>query len=350
MTVRRVLAYLSCFVAGIILGGALISQWMKTEPLPVPAGASPAVQSAIKNAEPVNVAIRKLMRPQNDEQWRTAIKQRAEAQAVSLDELSEQLNVTIVRDTIAGVPVHWVTPNRAQNTNSEALFVYIHGGAYVFGGGDAAVSEGALISSISGIKTVSIDYRMPPEHPHPAAINDVSDVYRVLLESYAAEKMAIGGTSAGGGLSLAAIHQFKTQGLAVPAALYLGTPWADLTKTSDTLYTMEGIDRILVTYDGGLQAAALLYAGDTELTDPLISPVYGDFTDFPPTYLVTGTRDLLLSDTARVHRKLRQAGVIAELNVYEGISHAEYAMLPGSPEFLQSYGELSQFLQTHLNK
>lgn len=349
MAVRRGLAYLSCLLIGMILGGVFITLWMKPEPLPAPAGASPAIQAAISNAEPVNVAVRKLLRPQNEDQWRTAIKQRAEAQAVSLDALSEQLGVTIKRDTIAGVAVHRVTPN-STTASSDALFIYLHGGAYVFGGGDAAVGEAALISSLSGLDTVSIDYRMPPDHPHPAAITDVAAVYRVLLQSYSAGKMGMGGTSAGGGLTLAAVHYFKQQGLPVPGALYLGTPWADLSKTSDTLYTMEGIDRILVTYDGALEAAALLYAGDTPLKDPLISPVYGDFNGFPPTYLVTGTRDMLLSDTARVHRKLRQAGVIAELNVYEGLSHAEYAMVPDSPEFQQSYGELSHFLQTHLKK
>jgi monoterpene epsilon-lactone hydrolase len=347
MTVRRGLSYLSCFVIGIILGGTLIAQWMKADPLPAPAGASHAIQAAISHAEPVNVAVRKLLRPLNEDQWRTATKQRAEAQAVSLDELSEQLGVTIKRDTIAGVAVHRVTPN-ATAADNDTLFIYLHGGAYVFGGGDASVREAALISALSGLEAVSIDYRMPPDHPHPAAITDVADVYRVLLQSYAAEKMGMGGTSAGGGLTLAAVHYFKQQGLPVPGALYLGTPWADLTKTGDTLYTMEGIDRILVTYDGALEAAALLYAGDTPLTDPLISPVYGDFTGFPPTYLVSGTRDMLLSDSARVHRKLRQAGVIAELNVYEGLSHAEYAIVSDSPEFQQNYGELSTFLNTHL--
>ena len=127
-----------------------------------------------------------------------------------------------------------------------------------------------------------------------------------------------------------------------------GVAWADLTDASDSLHTNEGIDRILVTYHGMLKSAAILYAGDVELTHELISPVYGDFAGFPPTYLVTGTRDMLLSDTARVHRKLRTAGVVADLNVYEGMSHAGYAFLVGSPEYQQTYGELAQFLAAHL--
>ena len=105
---------------------------------------------------------------------------------------------------------------------------------------------------------------------------------------------------------------------------------------------------MLVSYYGMLEACALLYAGETDLKDPMISPVYGDFSDFPPTYLVSGTRDMLLSDTVRVHRKLRVAGVTADLNVYEGLSHAEYAMVIGSPEWQQVYAELKLFLLTHL--
>ena len=160
--------------------------------------------------------------------------------------------------------------------------------------------------------------------------------------------LALGGTSAGGGLTLAAVHRFLALGLDVPGALYAGTPWADLTKTSDTLFTNEAVDRVLLTYDGLLRAAAELYADGHDLKDPLLSPVYGDFAGFPPTYLVTGTRDMLLSDTARTHRKLRAAGAVADLNVYEGVSHADYLLVPDSPESKEVYAELNAFLLRHL--
>ncbi len=160
-----------------------------------------------------------------------------------------------------------------------------------------------VIASQVKIPVLSIDYRMPPEHPFPGAVQDVVAVYKHLLKTRHARSIALGGSSAGGGLALASTHKLIELGLDIPAALFAGTPWADLTKTGDSHYTNEGIDRILVTYDGLLADAAKLFAGDHDMKNPLISPVYGDFTGFFPTYLVTGTRDLFLSDVVRTHRK-----------------------------------------------
>ena len=348
MKIRTVAVGCLLLVAGLVVGMLLAGQLYKATNLPTPASASEALQQAIVDAGKPDVALRKLLVPQSADQWHSAIALRAESQEVSLDELAAELNVAITRDVIAGVAVHRVVPNDV--VLGKGLFIYIHGGAYVFGGGDASVPEGALISARSGIATISIDYRMPPDYPHPAAVTDVEMVYRELLKTHDAANMGMGGTSAGGGLSMAAVHHFKTLGLPPPGALYLGTPWADLTKTGDTLFTMEGIDRVLVTYDALLEAAALLYADGVDLKDPLLSPVYGDLVGFPATYLVTGTRDMFLSDTARVHRKLRNAGVEADLNVYEGLSHAEYAFVIDSPEHESTYRELAEFLRRHINE
>jgi len=117
-----------------------------------------------------------------------------------------------------------------------------------------------------------------------------------------------------------------------------------LTKTGDTLYTNEGIDRILLTYQGFLAASAKLYAGSESLTHPSISSLYGNFDGFPPTLLVSGTRDMFLSDTVRVNRKLRNANVRTQLEVFEGLSHADYVVAYETPESLSVYQELKQFL------
>ncbi len=136
----------------------------------------------------------------------------------------------------------------------------------------------------------------------------------------------------------------------LPAALGLGTPWADLSKTGDTLYTCEDIDQVLLRYDGVLGAAARLYAAGRDLADPQISPVNGDFVGFPPTILIAGTRDMLLSATVRVHRKLRQADVDADLHVFEGLSHGFYLARPDAPESREAFAEIAAFFAARLGK
>lgn len=121
-----------------------------------------------------------------------------------------------------------------------------------------------------------------------------------------------------------------------------------MTKTADSYFVNEGADNILVSYDGWLGDAAKLYAAGHDLKDPMLSPVYGDVTGFPPTLLTTGTRDLFLSNTVRKHLKLRQAGVDADLIVFEGMSHAQYHMNPDAPETRLHFDQLKKFFIHHL--
>ena len=313
--------------------------------VPAPAGASDVLRSALAATPAPSVAASKQQTPQSDEQW--LVMQKATANA-NLDQIASGFGVSIEKAEVEGVTVYRVVPEKVHPRHADHVFLHVHGGGYVLNGGDASVSEAAIVAASAGIEALSVDYRMPPEHPFPAAVEDVVSVYRHLLERRSAKSIAIGGTSAGGGLSLAAVHRFIALGLDVPGAIYAGTPWADLTKTSDSLFTNEGLDRILVTYDGFLGAAARLYADGHDLKDPLMSPVYGDFEGFPPTYLITGTRDMFLSDTARTHRKLRAAGVVADLHVYEGVAHADYLIFPASPESQDVFQEVSAFFKKHL--
>lgn len=342
-------------VAGAALGlaattAAQTASWtLDTRTVLPPAGASDAVRQSIEGTPQPNVAASRQLVPPDAAAWKAIIQQRDAQRSDTTATIAEQLGVTIEAAQVEGVAVHRVTPKTVGPRHADHLFLYVHGGAYVFGGGEASVGEAAIIASRVGIPVLSVDYRMPPDHPFPAAVEDVVAVYRHLLAQRPARSIAIGGTSAGGGLSLAAVHRFLALGLDPPGAIYAGTPWADLTKTGDTLFTNEGLDRILVSYEGVLAAAASLYANGHDLKDPLISPVYGDFAGFAPTYLVTGTRDMFLSDVARTHRKLRVAGVDADLNVYEGLSHAGYLVVPDSPESRQVYAELDEFLLAHLD-
>ena len=205
-----------------------------------------------------------------------------------------------------------------------------------------------MIAATSGIEVISVDYTLSTDEPFPRALNDLVAVYQALLKTFPAAAIAVGGSSAGGNLTLATVLKLKALNIDVPGALFVGTPNADLMYTGDTIITNEYVDNTLVTVEGMIRASAKLYAGDHDLKNPLISPLYGDFSDFPPTYLVAGTRDLLLSDTVKVHRKLREAGVEADLNVFEGLPHGAYLAAPGSKEFNGALGDLKTFLQRHL--
>ncbi len=317
--------------------------------LSAPDAASDALRDSIANTPQPDVA-RHIQETTftTTEEWVQVISAMDAAAAQRTEELAKRWSVSIKESEIAGVTVSTVTPGEVDPAHKDRLFVHTHGGAYVLNNGLAGVYEAVVIAHRLKIPVVSIDYRMPPEHPFPAAVDDVVVVWKSLLADRTAKSMVLGGTSAGGGLSLASTLRFKELGLETPGALWAGTPWTDLTKTGDSLFTNEGIDRNLVSYHGILEGAAKLYADGRDLKTPLISPVYGDFAGFPPTYLVTGTRDLFLSDVVRVHRKMRVAGVVADLNVYEGVSHGEYAFVVDSPESQQVFGELGAFLLRHL--
>ena len=315
--------------------------------VPAPAGASQELAQAIRDFPPP-VYPNSRTAPASAAEWKSMIKGADSGATANLPALINKHKVKVLSDVIAGVNIHRITPATISESHKNRLFLFVHGGAYVFGQGEAGISEAILIASRLSIVVVSIDYRMPPKYPFPAALDDVTAVYQHIIKDQSPTTITIGGTSAGSGLAMASLHRFHAMDLALPGAVYAGTPWADLSKTGDTLYTNQGLDRVLVVYEGLLSAAARLYANGESLTNPLLSPIYGEFDYFPPTILFTGTRDMFLSDVARTHRKLRAAGVRADLHVYEGMSHAGYLLVPDAPESVNLYKELGSFIDQHV--
>src|SRR6202035_1979776 len=177
---------------------------------------------------------------------------------------------------------------------------------------------------------------------------DAMSVWKEVVKTNDPKKMAIFGTSTGGGMTLAMVLRARAEGLPLPAATAPGTPWSDMTKTGDSFFANEMLDNVLVSNDGWLGDAAKLYAAGHDLKDPQLSPVYGDYAGFPPSILTTGTRDPFLSNTVRVHRKMRAAGVEAELHVFEGQSHAQYAGDPVAPANKEPFKERARFFDKHL--
>lgn len=287
--------------------------------------------------------------PKTPEEWKKFVQQPNEEQAKHASELARRLHVTVTPSTIAGVHVFYVKPDLIPDRNKGRFMMHVHGGAYVVFAGMAATGEAIVVAHYAGIETVSVDYRMPPDAPFPAALDDSVAVWKELIKTHHPRSTALFGTSAGGGLTLATVLKLRDLGVPLPGALMAGTPWADLTKTGDSEWTNQDIDNVLVKYQGGLEADARLYAGSHDLKEPFISPVYGDFSGFPPAVLISGTRDLFLSDTVRVHQKLLQAGVEAQLLVLEGQSHADF-LNTDIPESRAALTEVAQFFDRHLDR
>lgn len=314
--------------------------------LPPPVHASDALRAAIAKTPSPNPDRAKAETPKTIAEWRAMLaKTEGGATDAALYAIAKATNVSVVPDKIAGVQVYRVTPPNVAPELRDMLFVYIHGGAWVKGGGAASSVEALSIARHLGIPALSIDYRMAPDHPAPAATDDTLAVWRALLAERKPGRMIIGGTSAGANLVLATMLRAKAEKLAMPAGLMVGTPAADLAKATDTRFLMEGVDRYLPTWDAEPAGGAALYAAGADTRNPFLSPIYGDMAGFPPTYLITGTRDMLLSDTALIHRKLRRAGVRADLHVYEGQSHGDYALMAGTPESEEHYRELEAFVR-----
>jgi acetyl esterase/lipase len=223
---------------------------------------------------------------------------------------------------LGGVPTFVVVPPDVEPGNTR-VYLDVHGGGLINGAGELCRVMGMRTAVRFGVRVYAPDYRMPPDHPYPAPLDDCVAAYRGLLERHAAEEIVVGGGSAGGNLAAALILRARDEGLPLPCLAVLISPEVDLTESGDTFKTMIGVDNV----GGGksLMAVNLLYANGRDLTHPYLSPLFGDFAEgFPPTLLTSGTRDFFLSNTVRMHRALRAAGIEADLHIVEAAPHGGF--------------------------
>ena len=315
--------------------------------IPVPQDVSPAAQALVGAAYRVpawNV------NPASADEWRALVKRLADASLPGIAKARADLGVTMQPTQLGGVPGFIFTPQTMPEAHRNQVIYNLHGGGYVYGPGESGTIEAVLLAGLGGYKVFEVDYRMPPDAPYPAAMDDAMAGYKAVLATTDPQHIAVVGTSTGGGMTLALMLRAKAEGIPLPAAIAPGTPWSDLTDTGDSYKTNEWVDNVLVSYNGYLSHAAALYANGRDMHDPQLSPIYGDFHGLPPAILTTGTRDLFLSNTVRTHRKLREAGVEAELQVFEGYSHAQYLFDANAPETKVMFGEVTAFLDRHLAK
>lgn len=248
-------------------------------------------------------------------------------------------NTTVEHVMLGDVSVYIATPEGVTDDDPRSILA-IHG-AWIFGAGEFS-RLGAMYTAVAnGVRTWAVDYRMPPLHPYPVPLNDCMVAYNAMLENYGAENLAVIGASAGGNMGLALLLRSADEGLPMPAAAVFHSPMADCTNAGDTHQTLE-----MWSTPDFLDGVVRIYLDGHDPLDPYVSPIYGNYSDeFPPAMLTTGTRDVLLSDTCRVHRRLLQAGVEAELHCWEAAPHSFFAAY--APEEFERAATTRRFLDAH---
>jgi monoterpene epsilon-lactone hydrolase len=255
--------------------------------------------------------------------------------------------VNIASSTIAGVPVRIVTPvDPIPADKLDRVLINLHGGGFTTDSG--SLTESIPIAHLTRTKVIAVLYRLAPEHPFPAAVDDSVAVYKELLRTYKPQHIAIYGASAGGILTAEVAVKIKQVGLPMPAALGIFTGSGDFSKLGDTqaVYSVTGLSGHMSPPQDGVQWIAD-YVGSSNPKDPVLSPMYADLHGMPPSLFLSSTRDMMLSGTTILHRAFLQAGVDARLVVFEALNHGFWyeANLPESREADEM---IAHFFDTHL--
>lgn len=243
-----------------------------------------------------------------------------------------------------GVPAEWV---HAPGARADRALLYLHGGGYVAGSPGSHRGLAAALSRAARVRVLSLDYRLAPEHPFPAAVHDAAAGYQWLLgEGFSPRGLAIAGDSAGGGLSAATLVYLRDQGAPLPAAGVLLSPWADLEATGASITARAADDLVLV--GAGVGEFGRLYAGEGDVRHPLISPIHADLRGLPPLLIQVGTREVLFDDAVRLSERVRDAGGRVELEVWEGMLHVFQIFVTLLPEARQAVQKIAGFLRAEL--
>jgi monoterpene epsilon-lactone hydrolase len=240
-----------------------------------------------------------------------------------------------------GVPGEWIS---APNSTDAVTILYLHGGGYTIGSVNTHADMVSRICRASGARAFSLNYRLAPEHPYPAAVEDATKAYRWLLgQGIRPESIVISGDSAGGGLSLATLLALKAAGDPLPGAAVLLSPWTDLLGTGDSLKTRAAADPMInpeLIVQGATQ-----YHGSTPASDPLVSPLYGDFHGLPPMLIQVGDAEVLLDDSTRVAERAKAAGVDVTIEVWDEMIHVFQIFAPTLPEGQQAIDKIGEWVK-----
>lgn len=247
-------------------------------------------------------------------------------------------------DTIAGgVPAQWLT---AGNARQDSVLLYLHGGGYVSGSISTHIGMTSRLSGAAKAKVLALDYRLAPEHPFPAAVEDAVAAYRWLRdEGYDTSRLAVAGDSAGGGLTVALLLALRREGLPQPACAIPISPWVDLDGSGAWRQADPACDPICDA--AALSDFAADYVKGGDLHNPLASPILGDLTGLPPLLIQVGSLEILLSDATRLADRATAAGVDTTLEIEDGAPHVWHHAVPLLPEAMAAIDRIGTFVQQH---
>ncbi len=246
---------------------------------------------------------------------------------------------------VGGVPAVWIT---IPDVINDHIILYLHGGGYVAGSIKSHENLAARLSRVTKARVLLIDYRLAPEHPYPAAIEDSTTAYRWLVsnERILPKNMIIGGDSAGGGLTIATLVKLRDDGDTLPAAAVCLSPWTDLAVTGESVKTNADIDPFIPAES--LEVIAELYYGDEDAKHPLVSPLYTNLQGLPPLFIQVGTAEVLIDDSTRLADRAKAAGVEVQLEIWEDMIHVFAAFAEWAPEGQQGIEQIGEFIQKHI--
>ncbi len=300
-------------------------------------------------AQAINLALRNLLKPAVA---RVKLTPRVmKFSQLAFDTLTMLLpvpgNAQIVPVHADDVPCEWVLC--ADELHQDRVFIYLHGGGYFFGSPRSHRALTWRISQTGKMKVLAVDYRQPPDHEYPTPIWDVVRVYRWLLaRGYEAQNIFIGGDSAGGNLTLVALLKFRELGLPMPAGAVCISPWADLSATGESMHENAHHDPMIPV--SLLKFLAKIYAGEHSPHDPMLSPVYADYSGLPPILVQVGSTEVLLSDAQRVVAAAQRAGIPVQLTVYPEMMHVFQVMAHIIPEGKDAVREIGRFVHKHIGR
>jgi epsilon-lactone hydrolase len=242
-----------------------------------------------------------------------------------------------------GVKAEWIVPPGAAD---DRVVLYLHGGGYVMGSINTHRAMIARIARAAKARALALDYRMAPEHPFPAAVEDATAAYRWLLaQGYKPGKIAISGDSAGGGLTLATLLSLRDARTPLPAAAAPISPWTDMEGTGASVKTRAAKDPMVGS--SNLLPMAKMYIGDQDPKNPLASPLHGDYRGLPPLLIQVGDAEILLDDSTRVAERAKAAGVKVDLEVWDEMMHVWHVFAKILPEGQQAIDKIGEFVIAH---